>query len=104
MSTINAIRGMNDILPNEIPYWHRLEAILQQLLTQHGYQEIRFPIVEQSQLFHRSVGDTSDIVEKETYDFKDRNGSDLTLRPEGTAGCVRAVIQNGMARNQQLHK
>ena len=96
MSTIRAIRGMNDILPEETPYWQALEQRIAALLAGYGYREIRLPIVEQTALFSRSIGEVTDIVEKEMYSFADRNGDSLTLRPEGTAGCVRAAIQNGL--------
>lgn len=97
---IQAIRGMNDILPSESPYWQYLESQLIKLAHGYGYSEIRFPIVEQTALFKRSIGEVTDIVEKEMYTFDDRNGDSLTLRPEGTAGCVRACIQHGLLHNQ----
>ncbi len=100
MSKIQAVRGMNDILPSEIHKWHYFENIVKNSLQQYGYQEIRLPIVEKSELFHRGIGSGTDIVEKETYDFTDRNDEALTLRPEGTAGCVRAMIEHGLLRNQ----
>ncbi len=98
--TIQAIRGMNDILPDQTPYWRRLEDTVQGVLAAHGYQEIRLPLVEKTELFRRSIGEVTDIVEKEMYTFEDRNGDSLTLRPEGTAGCVRAGIENGLLYNQ----
>lgn len=98
---IQAIRGMNDILPEQTPYWHKLEAILRQLMDSYGYTEIRMPIVEKTQLFKRSIGEVTDIVEKEMYTFEDRNGDSLTLRPEGTASCVRAGIEHGLLYNQE---
>ena len=97
---IQAIRGMNDILPGETPEWRHLEAVVRQLLDAYGYREIRMPIVEKTELFKRSIGEVTDIVEKEMYTFEDRNGDMLTLRPEGTAGCVRAGIENGLLHNQ----
>jgi len=97
---IQAVRGMNDILPEETPAWRYLEATVTQLLDGYGYREIRMPIVESTDLFKRSIGEVTDIVEKEMYTFEDRNGDMLTLRPEGTAGCVRAAIQNGLLHNQ----
>jgi histidyl-tRNA synthetase len=97
---IQAIRGMNDILPQDTPYWQMLESNIRDLLVRYGYQEIRFPIVEKTELFKRSIGEVTDIVEKEMYTFEDRNGDKLTLRPEGTAPCVRASIQNGLLHNQ----
>ncbi len=101
MSKIQAIRGMNDILPAQTPVWQFLEEILQQVVQSYGYQELRFPVLEQTQLFRRSIGEVTDIVEKEMYTFEDRNGDSLSLRPEGTAGCVRAAEQHGMLYNQQ---
>ncbi len=98
---IRSIRGMNDILPEVTPYWQAVESALKQVLAGYGYQEIRFPIVEKTELFCRSIGEVTDIVEKEMYTFEDRNGDKLTLRPEGTAGCVRAAMQNGMLNQTQ---
>lgn len=97
---IQAIRGMHDILPEQSPYWHWLEDHARQLLTSYGYQEIRLPIVEKTELFKRSIGEVTDIVEKEMYTFDDRNGDSLTLRPEGTAGCLRACLEHGLLHNQ----
>jgi histidyl-tRNA synthetase len=91
---------MNDILPEQTPTWQYLEATVRNLLRQYGYQEIRMPIVEQTDLFKRSIGEVTDIVEKEMYTFDDRNGDSLTLRPEGTAGCVRAAEEHGLLFNQ----
>ena len=96
MSNIRAIRGMNDILPVDTPYWQYLERTVERVLGSYGYGEIRLPVVEQTELFKRSIGEVTDIVEKEMYSFDDRNGESLTLRPEGTAGCVRAAIQQGL--------
>jgi histidyl-tRNA synthetase len=92
---------MNDILPGDTPNWQYLEQVVANLLAGYGYGEIRLPLVEQTELFRRSIGEVTDIVEKEMYTFEDRNGESLTLRPEGTAGCVRAAIQNGMLGVQQ---
>jgi len=92
---------MNDILPDTTPYWQAVESTLNEVLTAYGYQEIRFPIVEKTALFSRSIGEVTDIVEKEMYSFTDRNGDSLTLRPEGTAGCVRAAMQNGLLNQTQ---
>ncbi len=91
---------MNDLLPAQTPLWQYVERIAAQLLGAYGYQEMRFPILEQTELFKRSIGEVTDIVEKEMYTFEDRNGDSLTLRPEGTAGCVRACEQNGLLFNQ----
>ena len=101
MSNFRAIRGMNDILPDETPYWQLLESTVGDLLASYGYGEIRLPMVEQTELFSRSIGEVTDIVEKEMYSFADRKGDSLSLRPEGTAGCVRAVIQQGMLIGSQ---
>lgn len=97
---MQSLRGMNDILPGETPVWQHLEATLAELLAGYGYQEIRFPLLESTELFQRSIGEVTDIVEKEMYSFIDRNGDSVTLRPEGTAGCVRACTQHGLLRNQ----
>ncbi len=100
MSKIKAIRGMNDILPDQTPVWQYLENTVKTVLGGYGYSEIRMPIVEQTDLFKRSIGEVTDIVEKEMYTFDDRNGESLTLRPEGTACCVRAGEEHGMLYNQ----
>ena len=101
MAKLQAIRGMNDILPAQTPTWQALEAAFHRVVNRFGYQEIRFPVLEQTQLFKRSIGEVTDIVEKEMYSFDDRNGDNLSLRPEGTAGCVRAADQHGLLYNQQ---
>ena len=98
---IQALRGMNDILPDSTPHWQKLESVLRQLMASYGYSEIRMPIVEKTQLFKRSIGEVTDIVEKEMYTFEDRNGDSLTLRPEGTASCVRAGVEHGLLYNQE---
>jgi histidyl-tRNA synthetase len=95
-----AIRGMNDLLPEQTIFWQHIESTLTQLVKAYGYREIRFPIVESTSLFARSIGEVTDIVEKEMYTFDDRNGDSLTLRPEGTAGCVRACLEHGLLHNQ----
>ncbi|MBN1379346.1 MAG: histidine--tRNA ligase [Gammaproteobacteria bacterium] len=97
---IQTVRGMHDILPAETAAWQRLEQILRGLMHAYGYQEIRLPLLEKTELFSRSIGEVTDIVEKEMYTFEDRNGDSLSLRPEGTAGCVRAGIQHGILHNQ----
>ncbi|PVZ85434.1 histidine--tRNA ligase [Serratia sp. S1B] len=99
--SIQAIRGMNDYLPEETALWQRIEGTLKQVLASYGYSEIRIPIVEQTPLFKRAIGEVTDVVEKEMYTFEDRNGESLTLRPEGTAGCVRAGIEHGLLYNQE---
>ncbi|NMM42629.1 histidine--tRNA ligase [Pseudoalteromonas arctica] len=98
---IQAIRGMNDCLPGDTQVWQKVENILRETVASFGYQEIRFPIVESTDLFKRSIGEVTDIVEKEMYTFADNNGDSLTLRPEGTAVCVRAGNQNGLLYNQE---
>ena len=98
---IQAIRGMNDYLPEDTALWQRIEGSLKQVLGSYGYNEIRMPIVEQTPLFKRAIGEVTDVVEKEMYTFEDRNGESLTLRPEGTAGCVRAGIEHGLLYNQE---
>lgn len=100
MAKIKAIRGMNDILPDQTPVWQFLENSVKSVLGAYGYSEIRMPIVEQTDLFKRSIGEVTDIVEKEMYTFDDRNGESLTLRPEGTASCVRAGEEHGLLFNQ----
>lgn len=97
---IQAIRGMHDVLPSQTRHWQYLEACVREVLGRYGYQEVRMPIVEFTELFKRSIGEVTDIVEKEMYTFEDRNGDRLTLRPEGTAGCVRAVLEHGLLHNQ----
>jgi len=99
--TLQAIRGMNDLLPENIAIWQFVESSFRNIMTQYAYDEIRMPIVEKTELFKRSIGEVTDIVEKEMYTFDDRNGDSLTLRPEGTASCVRACLQNGLLYNQQ---
>ncbi|CAK9885626.1 MAG: Histidine--tRNA ligase [Candidatus Erwinia impunctatus] len=98
---IQAIRGMNDYLPADTAVWQRIEQILKQVLNSYGYNEIRTPIVEQTPLFKRAIGEVTDVVEKEMYTFDDRNGESLTLRPECTASCVRAGIEHGLLYNQE---
>jgi len=100
LAKIKAIRGMNDILPDQTPVWQYLENAVKSVLSSYGYSEIRMPIVEQTELFKRSIGEVTDIVEKEMYTFEDRNGESLTLRPEGTACCVRAGEEHGLLFNQ----
>lgn len=97
---IQSIRGMHDVLPDDSHRWQAFEAVIRQLMASYGYKEIRMPLVESTDLFCRSIGEVTDIVEKEMYTFEDRNGDKLTLRPEGTASCVRAGIQHGLLHNQ----
>ncbi|AOA59301.1 histidine--tRNA ligase [Acinetobacter larvae] len=100
MSSIVAIKGFNDILPSQTPAWRRLEQQLASLMDAYGYQQIRLPMVEHTHLFKRSIGDATDIVEKEMYTFLDKGNppESLTLRPEGTAGCVRAMLEHNLLR------
>jgi len=98
---IQAVRGMNDCLPSETGIWQMVESVLRRVASNYGFAEIRMPIVESTALFKRSIGEVTDIVEKEMYTFDDRNGDSLTLRPEGTACCVRAGNQHGLLYNQE---
>ena len=97
---LQSIRGMNDLLPEQSATWQYLESTVARVLSRYSYREIRFPVLEQTELFKRAVGEVTDIVEKEMYSFDDRNGDNLSLRPEGTAGCVRACTENGLLHNQ----
>ena len=92
---------MNDILPQESQLWLAVEDVCRKVFENHGFRQLRTPILESTNLFKRSIGTETDIVSKEMYTFDDRNGDSLTLRPEGTASCVRAGIQNGLFYNQQ---
>jgi histidyl-tRNA synthetase len=98
---IKAIRGMHDLLPDRTGLWQRLEDGARGVLESYGYEEIRTPLVELTELFKRSIGEVTDIVEKEMYSFSDRNGESLSLRPEGTASCVRAAIEHGLLDRPQ---
>ncbi|RUO76276.1 histidine--tRNA ligase [Idiomarina seosinensis] len=98
--SIQAIRGMNDLLPDQSPAWQQVESVIRQVAASYGYSEIRMPVLESTALFKRSIGEVTDIVEKEMYTFDDRNGDSVTLRPEGTASCVRAGNQHGLLYNQ----
>jgi histidyl-tRNA synthetase len=99
-NAVQAIRGMNDILPENSTAWQFAEDTIRAVVESYGFREIRMPIVEKTELFKRSIGEVTDIVEKEMYTFEDRNGDSLTLRPEGTAGCARACVQHNLANNQ----
>ncbi|MEQ1544028.1 histidine--tRNA ligase [Methyloglobulus sp.] len=99
-ANIQAIRGMHDVLPDQTPLWQYAERVIREVLSSYGYSEIRLPIVEKTELFKRSIGEVTDIVEKEMYTFDDRNGDSLTLRPEGTAGCLRACLEHGLLHHQ----
>jgi histidyl-tRNA synthetase len=96
-----AIRGMNDLLADQLPVWQRVEAAARELFADYGYREMRVPVVEHAELFQRSIGEHTDIVEKEMYTFDDRGGDRLSLRPEATAGLVRAAIEHGLLHNQK---
>jgi len=98
--SVQAIRGMHDILPEQSPRWQYAEKVIRDVMASYCYQEIRLPIVEKTELFKRSIGEVTDIVEKEMYTFNDRNNDSLTLRPEGTAGCLRACLEHGLLHNQ----
>lgn len=100
MDSIQSVRGMNDILPDDIDAWHRVEKAINKVVAQYGYLEIRTPVAERTELFKRGIGEQTDIVEKEMYTWEDRGGESLTLRPEATASCVRAGIQHGLFHNQ----
>jgi histidyl-tRNA synthetase len=97
---IQAVRGMNDLLPEQTALWRHVERVLRQVFEAHAYREVRLPLVEKTELFKRSIGEVTDIVEKEMYTFEDLNKESLSLRPEGTAGCVRAGIEHGFLHNQ----
>jgi histidyl-tRNA synthetase len=101
---VKSIKGVHDILPDSVHTWHHLENHVREVMRGYGYREIRTPILEKSELFHRSIGEVTDIVEKEMYTFEDRNGDFLSLRPENTASCVRAAIQHGMLANNQTSR
>ncbi len=98
---IEPVRGVNDIYGEAVPYWDRLEQAAQQLLGAYGYQQIRLPMFERTELFRRSIGEGTDVVQKEMFTFETRGGTSITLRPEATASCVRAAISNGLLHNQR---
>lgn len=104
MSEIVAVKGMPDVLPAQVTAWQRLESVIRSLMHNYAYEEIRMPLVERTQLFKRSIGEVTDIVEKEMFTFADQNADSITLRPEGTAGCVRACMEHALLRNQQQQK
>ena len=99
---IEPLRGVHDLLPAAIPAWQHLERITREVFASYGYEEFRVPIIEQTQLFKRSIGDFTDIVEKEMFSFVDQGEDHITLRPEATAGIIRAVISNGLLRDGRL--
>ena len=98
---IQPVRGMNDVLPADAPLWDRVESAAAELFAAYGYQRVRLPVLERTELFSRSIGELTDIVSKEMYTFEDRDGETVTLRPEATAGVVRAALSNGLLHNQQ---
>ena len=100
-SKLQSIKGMNDLLPDQSPLWHQVEAVIRDITKAYGYHEIRTPLMEKTTLFKRSIGEQTDIVEKEMYTFTDNGGDSLTLRPEATASCVRACVQHGLLHNKQ---
>ena len=100
MEKINSVRGMNDLLPGRSDVWYRVESAIREVVNSYGYREIRTPLLERTELFKRSIGEQTDIVEKEMYTFDDISGDSLTLRPEATAACVRAGIEHGFLHNQ----
>ena len=104
MSTLRAVKGMNDVLPEAIARWHRVERAFREISSRYGYAEVRTPVVEPTQLFVRSIGEATDIVEKEMYTFEDRGEGHLTLRPEGTAGAVRAYVEHAVSGREPITK
>lgn len=98
---IQAVRGMNDLLPEDTAIWQQVESAVRSIVSSFGYSEVRMPIVEQTSLFCRAIGEVTDVVEKEMYTFEDRSGDSLSLRPEGTAGCVRAALEHSLLYNQE---
>jgi histidyl-tRNA synthetase len=99
---IQPVKGMNDVLPADIAAWQRFEAVVRDLMHEYGYEEVRTPIVEHTELFRRAIGEHTDVVEKEMFSFADQGGGNLTLRPEATAGVARALISNGLLRGARL--
>src|SRR3954466_5676332 len=100
---LRAVRGMNDILPDEMVRWHRLESGFREHAELHGYAEVRTPLLEFTSLFSRQIGETTDVVEKEMYTFE-RHGDDLTVRPEGTAGAARAYVEHQVAMKEPVSR
>ncbi|MGB1006275.1 MAG: ATP phosphoribosyltransferase regulatory subunit, partial [Thalassobaculaceae bacterium] len=98
---VRALRGFNDVLPEDTAWWRGVLSHAQQVMDLYGYREVRLPLMEATELFSRSVGEATDIVEKEMFTFSDREKTSMSLRPEGTAGCVRAGIEHGLLHNQQ---
>jgi histidyl-tRNA synthetase len=104
MSKLRSVKGMNDLLPSEIGRWHRLERAFREAVERYGFAEVRTPIVEPTALFVRSIGEATDIVEKEMYTFEDKADKSLTLRPEGTASCVRAYLEHSIGNVEPVSK
>ena len=98
MTRVNKVRGMNDLIPEQIGNWQVVENQIKKIFHSYGYNEIRFPLIEKTELFSRGVGQSTDIVNKEMYTFEDKGGESMSLRPEGTAGCVRAALDNDLIR------
>ena len=98
------LRGMPDIVPEAMPPWQQLETAVRQAMRAYGFGEMRTPLLERTSLFTRSIGEATDIVEKEMYTFSDRKGESLSLRPENTAGCVRAAIENGLLQPGSVNR
>ena len=98
MTRVNKVRGMNDLIPEQIGNWQIVENQIKKIFQSYGYNEIRFPLIEKTELFSRGVGQSTDIVNKEMYTFEDKGGESMSLRPEGTAGCVRAALDNDLIR------
>src|SRR5215813_4334945 len=101
---ITSIKGFSDILPEDVGVWQRVESVARRVFNAYNFSEIRIPIVERTELFSRSIGETTDIVEKEMYTFEDRDGSSLTLRPEGTASLVRAYVEHALQQHEPVSK
>ncbi|HOP23431.1 MAG TPA: ATP phosphoribosyltransferase regulatory subunit, partial [Gammaproteobacteria bacterium] len=101
---IKRIRGMYDVLPADVWIWQKLESTISRVFTSYNFSEIRLPLVEETRLFQTAIGEVTDVVEREMFSFPDRSGTSLTLRPEGTAGCVRAVIQNDLCNRGLTQK
>ena len=104
MESIQAVKGMNDILPDQVGWWQAVEQTACDLLEDFGYREIRTPVLEKLELFARGIGESTDIVEKEMYAFADRKGDRLALRPEATASIVRAFIEHNLQSDSPVQK
>ncbi|HJK92965.1 MAG TPA: histidine--tRNA ligase [Polyangiaceae bacterium LLY-WYZ-15_(1-7)] len=104
MAKLRSVKGMNDLLPAEIGRWHRVERTFERMAERYGFAEVRTPILEPTELFVRSIGEVTDIVEKEMYTFEDKGGKSLTLRPEGTASCARAYLQHNVPNLEPVSK